>query len=176
MNNQFTAGHSVSRRIFLGTGAAAAVTPTAMLMGQRPDRKVRIGVVGGGFGSAFFWHEHPQCEVTAVADLRGDRRHKLRERYRCNNVYEEFHPMLKDPKVDAVAIWTPAPDHAKHCLDVLNAGKHVISAVPAAMTLEECRQLVDTVKRTGLTYMLAETSCFHSATMSAAKLYREGQC
>jgi predicted dehydrogenase len=145
------------------------------LMGPRAMQKVHIGVVGGGFGSAFPWHEHPQCEVTAVADLRADRRHNMRERFRCNNVYEEFHPMLKDPKVDAVAMWTGAPDHGKHCLDALNAGKHVISAVPAAMTLEECQQLVDAVKRTGLTYMLAETSCFHSATMSAHRMSKEGQ-
>jgi predicted dehydrogenase len=72
-------------------------------------------------------------------------------------------------------VWTGAPDHAKHCLDALNAGKHVVCAVPAAMTLEECHRLVDTVKRTGLSYMLAETSCFHSATMSAVRFYREGK-
>src|SRR5207253_2267417 len=132
-------------------------------------------VVGGGFGSAFFWHEHPNCVVTAVSDLRADRRHKLAEHYRSNNVYEEFHPMLKDSKVDAVALWTDAPSHAQYAIDCLNAGKHVISAVPAAMTLEECARLVDTVKKTGLTYMLAETSCFHAATMSARQFRMDGQ-
>jgi predicted dehydrogenase len=144
-------------------------------MGARPSKKLHIGVVGGGFGSAFFWHEHPNCVVSAVSDLRADRRHKLAEHYRSNNVYEEFHPMLKDSKVDAVALWTDAPSHAQYAIDCLNAGKHVISAVPAAMTLEECARLVDTVKKTGLTYMLAETSCFHAATMSARKFRMDGQ-
>jgi predicted dehydrogenase len=170
---------TVTRRGFLASAGTAALTPAALaaggLMGPRALKKLRIGVVGGGFGAAFFWHLHPDCEVTAVADLWADRRHSMRERYRTNNVYEEFHPMLKDPAVDAVAIWTAAPDHARHVLDVLNAGKHAISAVPAAMTLEDCQQLVDTVKRTGLNYMLAETSCFHSATMSARRMRMEGQ-
>lgn len=133
-------------------------------------KKLRIAVVGGGFGASFYWHEHPECEVTAVSDLRDDRQKLLADRYRCTNVYGEFHPMLKDPKVDAVAIFTPAPDHVKHCVDVLNAGKHVVCAVPAAMTLEECQQLLDAVKRSGLIYMQAETSCFHAATMAARKL------
>ena len=149
-------GEGLSRRDLLGAAAKTAVLPliTDDLMGQRPAKQLRIGVVGGGFGSAFFWHEHPGCTVTAVSDLRADRRHILRERYRTDNVYEEFHPMLKDRRVDAVAIWTGAPDHAQHCIDALNAGKHVVCAVPAAMSLEDCQRLVDTVKRTGLTYML----------------------
>lgn len=32
------------------------------------DKKLRIGVVDGGLGMAFLWHEHPNCEVTAAAD------------------------------------------------------------------------------------------------------------
>lgn len=49
--------------------ASAAVSPggsVVALMGPRPTKKLRIGVVGGGFGSHFYWHEHPDCEVTAV--------------------------------------------------------------------------------------------------------------
>src|SRR5437764_14969662 len=112
-----------TRRTFLETGAKAAVTGAetltggTALMGARPSKKVNIGVVGGGFGSAFFWHEHPNCVVTAVSDLRADRRHRLAEHYRSNNVYEEFHPMLKDSKVDAVALWTDAPSHAQYAID-----------------------------------------------------------
>jgi hypothetical protein len=72
-----------TRRTFLETAATAAVagattlTGGAALMGARALKRLHIGVVGGGFGSAFFWHEHPNCVVSAVSDLRADRRHKL---------------------------------------------------------------------------------------------------
>ncbi|MGQ9597575.1 MAG: hypothetical protein ACUVQY_03535 [Thermoproteota archaeon] len=33
-----------------------------------PPEKVRIGVVGGGFGSVFEWNKHPHCIVEAVRD------------------------------------------------------------------------------------------------------------
>jgi predicted dehydrogenase len=175
---------SVSRRNFL---RAASVAPVALalpnLIAQssdmyrplNPEKKLRIGIVGGGFGSAFPWHQHPNCTVTAVADLREDRRKHLRTVFSCDNVYGEFHPMLKDPKVDAVAIFTGAPLHVPYCMDVMNAGKHVISAVPAAISLEQCRALVDAVKKTGQTYMLAETSCFHAATMAALEQKGQGK-
>ena len=37
-------------------------------------KMLHIGVVGGGFGSAFPWHKDPNCVVTAVAELRDNRR------------------------------------------------------------------------------------------------------
>jgi predicted dehydrogenase len=83
--------------------------------------------------------------------------------------------MLRDPNVDAVAMFTPAPQHVDDCVDVLNAGKHVVCAVPAAYSLEQCQRLVDTVKKTGLTYMQAETSCYHAATITAYALARESR-
>jgi predicted dehydrogenase len=85
------------------------------------------------------------------------------ERNHCNKAYGGFHEMLKDPNLEAVAIFTPAPLHVEHCVDVLNGGKHVVCAVPAAFTLEQCQRPVDTVKKTGLTYMQAETGCYLTA-------------
>jgi predicted dehydrogenase len=84
--------------------------------------------------------------------------------------------MLREARdIDAVAIFTEAPNHVPHCVAALNAGKHVICAVPAAQTLEECRLLVDTVKRTGLTYMMAETTYYQQETITARKWYSEGK-
>ena len=179
--------YSISRRRFLyGANAVAAtglvggrspVGATASTSGSSPlpaGKKLRIGVVGGGFGAAFPWHKHPNCQVTAVADLRDDRRRRLEQTFQISNTYGEFHPMLSDSQVDAVAIFTGAPEHVPHCVDVLRSGRHVISAVPAATTLEQCDELARTVKRTGQIYMMAETSCFHAPTMSARELRKQG--
>lgn len=138
-------------------------------------KKVKIGLIGGGFGTAFQFQEHPDCEVVAVADLRPERRAALRDRFRCDTVYETLEELLRDKQVQAVGLFTPAPLHVEHSLAALKAGKHVLSAVPAAYTLEECQQLLDTVKSTGLTYMLAETSYYRRETIQAREWYREGR-
>jgi len=44
---------------------------------QTSDRKIRIGVVGGGFGTQFQWHQHPNCHVEAVSDFQPARRELL---------------------------------------------------------------------------------------------------
>ncbi len=67
-----------SRRDFMKrSGFALAGTllaSRASIAVNSAPRKVRIGVVGGGFGCSFQWHEHPDCIVQAVSDLREDRR------------------------------------------------------------------------------------------------------
>jgi predicted dehydrogenase len=166
------------RREFV-SGTAAAVAGLALAPKSAPgdepsDKKIRIGVVGGGFGRSFQWHEHPNCIVEAVSDLRPERRDALMKTYNCQKSYESLEKLILDKDIQAVAVFTPAPDHVRHCVAALKAGKHVLCAVPAAMSLEECAELLETVKKTGLTYMMAETSYFQQPTISARKFFKDG--
>jgi predicted dehydrogenase len=171
--------NALNRRRFIsmaGLGATAlTVTPHFTLPGIQPGlRKVRIGIIGGGFGTSFYFHEHPDCIVEAVSDLRKDRRDLLMKVYKCSKSYESLEKLLPDPKIEAVFLATPVPDHASHVIASLKAGKHVLCAVPVAMTLEDCAAILDTVRQTGLTYMMAETSVYRQNTIQAKKWYREG--
>ena len=162
----------INRRQFISqfglATAAMCVSPRfAFAKPLASDKKIRLGVVGGNFGLGFFFHEHPNCIVEAVSDLDTQRRNKLMEVYQCKKSYESLEKLLRDPKVEAVALFTPAPDHVRHTIQCLKAGKHVLCAVPAAMNEEECYQLFEAVKRSGLTYMMAETTTYREETMMA---------
>ena len=141
------------RRLFANmAGPAALLTagaPLATSQGSRP--KVRMGVVGGGFGLSFHLHEHPNSEVTAIADLRADRRALLLKQNPKAEGYVDFKDLIRDRNVDAVGVFSGVPDHARMAIEAMKAGKHVVCAVPAAITLEECQALIDTVKSTGMT-------------------------
>lgn len=171
-----------TRREFLRTGAAIAgfaLVPKIAMSEERSSmksaNKVRIGVVGGGFGSAFQWHLDPNCVVQAVSDLREDRRAKLRDTYKCDNVYNSLEELIKDRNVDAVAVFTGAPDHVHHSVACLKAGKHVISACPAATDMEDAELLLEIIRETGLTYMMAETSYYSQSCISARNFFKEGK-
>lgn len=160
--------------------ASPAVPPASGVSSLAPwqpvsDRRIRIGIVGGRFGAQFFWHEHPNCVVEAVSDLRPDRRRHLQEVYHCPKAYPSLEELIKDPAVEAVGIFTGAPDHVRHAKACLAAGKHVLCAVPAGMSVEECEDLLEAVRRSGLTYMLAETVWYHQSVITARQWYREGK-
>ena len=170
---------TLSRRQFLqaSTTLAAGLAAAPLMAGVHTGapKKVRIGVVGGNFGASFYFHEHPDCIVEAVSDLIPDRRQHLMHVYGCSKSYESLEKLIEDRNVEAVAVFTPAPDHAKHSVACLKAGKHVLCAVPACMSVAEAEEVLDMVRRTGLTYMLAETSWYHQSVISARKWYRESK-
>jgi predicted dehydrogenase len=167
-----------SRRAFIQQSGGATL---AVLAGQGvwaaaggAKRKVRMSVVGGGFGTQFYWHEHPDCIVQAVSDLRPERRKALKDVYKCGVSYDSLEELVLAKDVDAVAIFTDGPLHVDHAIKAMKNGKHVISAVPAAWgTIEQAEQLLDIVKSTGLTYMLAETTYYQQPTITARKFYEE---
>lgn len=162
------------RRSFLGTGAAGLAGRFAFV--EPSERKVRLGIVGGSFGATFFFHEHPNCIVGAVSDLRPERRAHLMEVYRCPKSYESLERLLQDKDVDAVFCATPAPDHLRHVTQTLSAGKHVLSAVPAVLgSIEDCEKLIRAVEASGLNYMMAETSYYHQTVISARSFYQAGK-
>jgi predicted dehydrogenase len=142
------------------------------------ERKVRVGIVGYGvcrFGAAFGFQDHPNVEIVAVSDLIPDRREGLMKACRCGKSYESLELMVKDPKVEAVFVATDAPNHAQHCIEVLKHDKHVMTAVPAVLgSLEDAERLVEAVKKSGLKYMMAETSCYRADCYSMRQIYNAG--
>jgi len=170
-------GLPATRRSFVkgalsaGIGWCAAAQPGP----RRTPGKVRIGVVGGGFGAQFQWHLDPECEVCAVCDLRDDALDRLSRIYRCTNRYKLFREFLKHPGMDAVALFTPLPLHAWMTIESLRSGKHVVSAVPAAMTSDELEEMIDTVRSTGLRYMMAETSYYRPEIITCRQWAKEGR-
>jgi predicted dehydrogenase len=136
-----------------------------------------MGIVGGGFGCSFQWHEHPDCVVEAVSDLRPERRDRLMKTYKCSKSYDSLAELVKDKKIDAVAIFTEGPNHVRHVIEVMQHGKHAISAVPASMGggVAEAERLLAAVKQYGLTYMMAETSYYRQPTISVRRFHKQGK-
>ena len=158
--------------------SAVAAAPQKKVWTPVSDRKVRLGIVGYGvcrFGAAFGFQDHPSVEVVAVSDLIGERRQGLMKACRCEKSYESLEVLVKDPKIEAVFVATDAPSHARHCIEVLKHGKHVMTAVPAVFgSIEDAERLLETVRTTGLKYMMAETSCFRPDCYAMRRIYQAG--
>jgi predicted dehydrogenase len=118
---------------------------------------------------------HPDCKVTAVCDLRPDRLERLSKIYGAKEGYRAFREFLRHPGLQAVAVFTPAPLHVWMATEAMKAGKHVVSAVPAGMSVEELELLLETVQRTGMRYMMAETSFYRPEIVTCREWAREGR-
>ena len=171
----------------MGTFAAGGLSVQAVeAQGKRnrgtwkpvSERKVCVGIVGYGvcrFGAAFGFQDHPNVEIVAVSDLIPDRCQGLMKACRCDKSYESLEVLVKDPKIEAVFVATDAPSHARHCIEVLKHGKHVMTAVPAVLgSVEDADRLLEAVQKSGLKYMMAETSCFRADCYGMRQIYNTG--
>ena len=132
-------------------------------MPATPKRKkytrVNVGVVGLGFGAEFIpiYQRHPQANIHAICQRTREKLDMIGDAFGIDARYQDYAEMLKDPKIDLVHINSPIPDHGWQTIAALKAGKHVICTVPMATSMDECKQIVELVKKTGLAYMMAET-------------------
>ena len=87
-------------------------------------KKVRVAMIGLGFGSEFIpiYQRHPNAEVVAVCRRNEKELHETADKFGIPNRYTDYEQVLADPTVDFVHINSPIPDHAWMSLKALNAG------------------------------------------------------
>ena len=140
------------------------------------DRKIRVAIVGLGFGAEFIpiYQRHPNAEMYAICRRNKKELDACGDRFGVKTRYTDYDELLRDPNVDAVHINSPIADHAPQSIAALKAGKHVASTVPAATTIDECRQIVEWQRQSGKVYMMMETVVFSREYLFVKELYDKG--
>ena len=181
-------GDDTPRRDFLRAGVAAGVAaglgPRALA--EDKPTPVRLGVIGiGGRGTSLLGialkagvDVPALCDINPAAIARGsalvekERDGKKPEGY--PNGPKDYLRLLERDDLDAVLIATPMQLHAEMAIAALRAGKHVLSEVAAAVTLDECWGLVRAAEATGKLYMLAENVCYYRPLLAVLNMVRRG--
>ena len=151
-------------------------------------KTISVGLVGlGSFGRAFaeLFKAHPAVSRIALCDQEPDRveafaaKESWGDKFSPRDRYDSLEAILKSD-LDALVLITQHWLHAPQAVRALEAGKHVYSAVPlvwlpdSGEVLQWCGRLVETVRRTGLAYMLGETTVYHPEAMYGRRLARAG--
>ena len=179
----------IHRRHFLRIGAAAGLAAGLQrdASGQGKAKPVRLGFIGvGGRGTGHVRTalNNPTIEVPAICDIIGARTNgairlveKAREGRKPAGYSKgpyDYRRMLTRDDLDGVVICTPMQLHAEMAIDAMRAGKHVLSEVAAAVTLDECWGLVRAEEETGKIYMLAENCCYWPHVMTIGNMVQKG--
>lgn len=144
--------------------------------------KVKLGFVGLNRGMYLLRDAQKlkNVEISAVCDLREEKRNEAISFLHDNGVekvlaFENFDELLESD-IDAVIIATDVTLHTAMSVEALNAGKHVLSEIPAINSLEEAEILADACKRhPELKYMMGENCCFWAFINTWKDMYEQGQ-
>lgn len=113
-----------------------------------PMRFAVIGINGQGRAHLKGIKETPGAELVAVCDVNEDAAKARSEEYGVP-YFTSYEALLKRDDVDAVTLPLPHFLHSIVGVAALEAGKHVVTEKPMAITVRECDRLIDAAKKAG---------------------------
>jgi predicted dehydrogenase len=138
----------------------------------------RLRVALAGVRRASFYvgafNAHPDTEIVALCDLNDTLLAEKGQSLGVRHQYLVYERMLDEVEPDAVVIATPMQLHVSQSIAALQRGIHVLSEVPAAVSLDEARWLVDACKRSTALYMMAENYNYLKETMLVTAMVEAG--
>ena len=171
--------------IELKTPPRAPGQQSALGMACDPIDTVRIAFVGVGGRGASAVKRYTQIDgvrIMAFCDLKQDRLDLCQgylkdaglpeaDNYLGETAYKE---LCDRDDIDLVYIATDWLDHVPISVYALEHGHHVACEVPAAMTIDECWQLVDACEKNRRHMMMLENCCYDFFEMSALNMAQQG--
>ncbi|MGA2613934.1 MAG: Gfo/Idh/MocA family oxidoreductase [Spirochaetia bacterium] len=140
-------------------------------------KKVRVAVVGLGFGAEFvpLYQKHPDAECYAICQRDKARMDTVGDMFKVERRYTRFEDVLADAEVDAIHIVTPIAAHGPMTIAALHAGKHACSTVPMATTVSDCLKITEARKKAGKVYMMMETAVYTREFLYVKEMVDKGE-
>jgi myo-inositol 2-dehydrogenase / D-chiro-inositol 1-dehydrogenase len=115
--------------------------------------KVAFAVVGyGAWGShhARVLSESRRTQLVAIAEQAPEQRAVAASQYPQAAIVADYRELLERPDIEVVDVVLPSHLHHPVGRDVLQAGKHLLMEKPMALTVSECRDLIDLARQKNL--------------------------
>ena len=134
---------------------------------------IGVGVVGYGYWGPNLVRNFVNTEgaqVIGICDREAEKRALAQRAYPGVVITKEFSELLRDSRIDAIAVATPVHTHYELALATLKAGKHVLVEKPLAQTSEQVRRLIEEAERRKLVLMVDHTFLYTPAVQKIREL------
>lgn len=179
----------MNRRLFMRlsmAGLAAAATGLPQLSRATNSKAVRIGMIGTGNRGGYLTGllcGFAETAIPAICDLLPEAAGRAADTVEKSgrprpDLYtgdeHAYRNLLARDDLDAVVIATPWDWHAPMAVEAMRSGKRVGVEVPAAISVAECHELLQTERETGKTCMMLENWSFRDDNLAVLNMIREG--
>jgi predicted dehydrogenase len=177
---------AVGDELFASSNFGHAPRPYKPVQPGKPMEKVRIGYIGvGGMGTAHVENllKIRGAEIVAVCDVVEERVKRAQEMtekagFKKPEGYSagelDWKRLCERTDVDLVYTATPWQWHVPICLEAMKNGKHVATEVPAALSVDDCWQLVETSEKTNRYCIMMENCNYDKAEMLILNMVKKG--
>ncbi|KAB8127845.1 Gfo/Idh/MocA family oxidoreductase [Gracilibacillus oryzae] len=149
------------------------------------SKSVRVGMIGYQFmGKAHshayrdlpFYFDNPlKPELKVIAGRNEEAVKAAQEKFGWEAYETDWRKVIEREDIDVIDIVTPNHTHAEIAIAAAEAGKHIITEKPLALTVEEAEQMLAAVKKNGVKHMICHNYRFVPAVQFAKKLIDQGK-
>jgi predicted dehydrogenase len=139
--------------------------------------KIRYGILGcGRIAQRHAQHAANTGKLVAVCDVVPEKARELAESYQAA-AFNDVKGFLAENvgKIDVISICTPNGLHAEHSILALNMGYHVLCEKPMAISVSDCRRMIDTSKNTEKKLFIIKQNRYNPPVAAVKKILAEGQ-
>ena len=139
-------------------------------------QKIRVGVVGTGFGRYHMegYSKIDGVELVAICDLNTKEAQEFADQYGAKYVFKDYRKMFSMDELDAVSIAVPNCLHAPMAIAALNKGKHVLVEKPMALNPKQAQAMVAAAKKAKKRLMVEQALRFKPETQMLRAYYDRG--
>lgn len=138
---------------------------------------IKTGIIGYGYWGPNIgrnFGQHPEIDITAIADKSPDRRKVAQIAFPSATVTADAADILNNTSIDAVAIVTPVFAHFELAKQALQNGKHVFIEKPFTSTSDQARELIDIATKVQRIIMVDHTFLFTAAVRKMKEMVTSG--
>lgn len=143
---------------------------------ETAQKKIKVGVVGGGFGRTHImaYRATPGVEVTAFCQRTKASAEKIARDFDIPQVFTDYHEMLTRGDLDAVSLTTPTNVHLAMATEAFDHGVSVLCEKPLAMNTEEATAMLKRAEEARLIHMTCFNFRFIPAFHRMKELMQDG--
>jgi predicted dehydrogenase len=143
--------------------------------GEQGGRKLRVGVIGGGYGrNHILAYRASGAEVAAFCQRSEAAAMKIAREFDIPNVLTDYRELLALDGLDAVSIAAPPHLHCPIAVEALARGLHVLCEKPLALSVKEAETMLGAAERAKRAHMTAFNFRFIPALRRMKELLDEG--
>jgi myo-inositol 2-dehydrogenase/D-chiro-inositol 1-dehydrogenase len=142
-------------------------------------KKLGVGIIGvgaiGRLHAENLAKNIPNVTLVGIADSNVSAAKEMGNKLGIDNTYADYHKMLDNPQVEAIAIAAPTFLKKEMVSSAARKGKHIFVEKPMALSVKDCEEMIGEAQKAGIKLQVGYQRRFDYAFVKIEKAIRAGE-
>lgn len=114
------------------------------------------------------------AKLSAVCDIISEKAERIGREFAVPH-FTDMHEMMRKTDIDVAVVLTESGNHAKHVLELVPYGKHIVVEKPMALTLDDADAMISACDRAGVKLFIVKQNRFNVPVIKLREAYESGR-